>query len=99
MIPAPHRPIGMTMKSPQRKQTMNATKRSVARVGLVLCSALAVAATGCRTYVVPSPPRTVYVPAPPPVVYVPPAPAPQPPPSVVVVLPPEQPPGVVIQSG
>lgn len=78
---------------------MNATKRSVARVGLVLCSALAVAATGCRTYVVQPPPRTVYVPAPPaPTVYVPPAPAPQPPPPVVVVPPPEQAPVVVIQS-
>jgi hypothetical protein len=89
MIPARHRPIGMTMKSPEMKQTMKPTKRSTARAALVLCSALAVALTGCRTYVVHAPPRTVYVPAPP---------APQPPPPVVVVPPPEQPPVVVIRS-
>jgi len=77
---------------------MNATKRSVARAGLVFCSVLAVAATGCRTYVVHEPTRTVYVPAPPPpVVNVPAAPAP-PPPQVVVVPPPETSPVVVIQS-
>src|ERR1043166_1880492 len=64
---------------------MKATKRSIARAGLVLCSVLAVAATGCRTYVVHEHPRTVYVPAPPP------APA-------VVVPPPEPSPVVVIQS-
>lgn len=74
---------------------MNATKRSAARAGLIVCSVLAVALTGCRTHVVHSHTRTVYVPAPPPVVNVPPAPAPQPPPPVVVVPPP---PVVVIQS-
>ena len=63
---------------------MNATKRSTARAGLVLCSALAVALAGCRTYVVHSPPPTVSVPAPPP--------------PVVVVPSPAQPPVVVIQS-
>jgi hypothetical protein len=75
---------------------MNATKRSAARAGWVLCGALAVAATGCRTHVVHT--RTVYVPAPPPVVQVTPAPAPEPLPPVVVVPPPEQPPAVVIQA-
>src|SRR5437773_12133495 len=75
-------------ESSPREQTMNATKRSVARAGLVFCSVLAVAATGCRTHVVHEHTRTVYVPAPPPpVVNVPAAPAP-PPPQVVVVPPP-----------
>jgi len=87
----------MTMKSSLRKQTMNATKRSAARAGLVVCSVLAIALTGCRTQVVHQHARTVYVPAPAPVVYVPPAPAPQPQP-VVVVQPPVQPSVVVIQS-
>ena len=63
---------------------MNAMKSSNARAGLVLCSALAVALTGCRTSVVHSPPPTVYAPAPPP--------------PVVVVPSPAQPPVVVIQS-
>src|SRR6266404_3810770 len=99
MIPVRRRPIRVTMKSREREQTMNVKNRSAVRAGLVVCSVLAVALTGCRTYVVQSPPRTVYVPAPPPpVVYVPPAPAPQPPPPVVVVPPPVQPPVVVIQS-
>lgn len=65
---------------------MNATKRSATRAGLVLCSALTVALTGCETYVVQAPPRTVYVPAP------------APPPPVVVATPPAQPPVLVIQS-
>lgn len=89
-------------------ETMNATKRSVVRVGMIVCGGLAVAATGCRTRVVEHT-RTVYVPAPapvvvpapqppPPVVYAPPAPEPQPAPPVVVVPPPEQAPVVVIQS-
>ena len=91
---------------------MNATNRSAARAGLVVCSVLAVALTGCRTHVVHERTRTVYVPAPPPVVQVTPAPgpqapppvvyvpapAPQAPPPVVVLAPPEQPPVVVIQS-
>jgi len=88
----------MTMKSPQREQTMNATKRSAARAGSVVCSVLAVALTGCRTHVVHEHARTVYVPTPPPVVFAPQAPASQPPPPVVVVAPPEQPPVVVIRS-
>src|SRR5262245_14125704 len=76
---------------------MNAKNRSTARVGLVLGSALAVAAaTGCRTSVVHSHPRTVYVPAPTPVVNVP-APAPQVSP-VVVVSSPAPAPVVVIRS-
>ena len=54
---------------------MNATKRSMARAGLVAGSVLAVALTGCRTHVVHERTRTVYV-APPPVAYVPPATAP-----------------------
>lgn len=79
---------------------MNATKRSIARAGLVLGSVLVIALTGCRTRVIHET-RTVYVPAPaapqpaPQVVYV--QPAPQPPPPVVVVQPPE-PTIVVIQS-
>jgi len=91
---------------------MNAIKRSAARVGLVLCSVLAVAVTGCQTPVVHE--RTVYLPAPPPPVvdvppaptpepssptaYVTPAPAPQPAPVVIAPPPPEPPPVVVIQS-
>jgi len=65
---------------------MNATKRSAARIGLVFCSALALAATGC---VVHERTRTVYVQAPPPAVSVPPEPALEPPPpapSPVVVI-------------
>jgi hypothetical protein len=74
---------------------MKAKERSVGRMGLILSSALALAATGCATHVHK---RTVYVPppvvvaAPPPVVVTPP-PAPQPPP--VIVEPPLQPPVVV----
>src|SRR5262245_46690594 len=67
---------------------MKATKRSAARIGLVFCSALAPAATGC---VVHQRTRTVYVQAPAPVVSAPPEPAPEPPP-------PPQSPVVVIQS-
>lgn len=71
---------------------MNAAKRSVARAGLVLGSAMAFALTGCQTHVVQS--RAVYVPTPaPPVVY-----APQPPPPAVVIASPEYQPVVVIQS-
>jgi hypothetical protein len=73
-----------TLKSSRREQTMNATKRFAARSGLVVCSALVVALTGCRTQVVHEHTRTVYVPAPPPVV--------TPPPPVVVVPPPASPP-------
>lgn len=80
---------------------MNATKRLVARAGLVVCSVLTVALTGCRTQVVHERTRTVYVPAPVPpppvIVSAPPASTPQPPP-VVVVAPPEPSPVVVIQS-
>jgi uncharacterized protein DUF6600 len=76
---------------------MNAKNRSTARVGLVLGSALALAATtGCQTSVVHSHPRAVYVPAPTPVVNVP-APAPQVSP-VVVVSSPAPAPVVVIRS-
>ena len=88
---------------------MNAKERSVGRIGLILTSALALAATGCATHVHK---RTVYVPPPvvvtpptpvvitptptPPVVVIPP-PAPQSAP--VVVMPPAAPtPAVVIQS-
>ena len=88
----------MTVKSQQKKQIMNVKNRSVAGIGLAVCSAMAVAATGCRTQVIHERTRTVYAPAPAPVVYVPPAPAPQPPAPVVVVPPPVQPPVVVIQS-
>jgi len=49
----------MTMKSTQKEQIMNATKRSTARAGLVVCSVLAVALTGCRTQVVHQHARTV----------------------------------------
>src|ERR1043166_6045013 len=84
MIPPRLRPMRMTMKSQLTEQTMNATKRSVARTALVVCSVLAVALTGCQTHVVHE--RTVYVPAP------------QSPPPVVVVPPPEPAPVVVIQS-
>ena len=102
MNTAGHRPIRMTMKSQLTEQTMNATKRSATRVGLVVCSILAVALTGCQTHVVHEHTRTVYVPAPPPpppvVISAPPASAPQAPPPVVVVSPPEQSPVVVIQS-
>src|SRR5882672_9188072 len=41
---------------------MNKTKRSCGGVGLVLCSTLAVALSGCTTYVEHQPARTVYVP-------------------------------------
>ncbi|TAK92903.1 MAG: hypothetical protein EPO07_18870, partial [Verrucomicrobia bacterium] len=64
---------------------MNAIKRSVAQVGLVVCSAVAVVLTGCRTYVVREHTRTVYSPTPPPVVYTQPEPAPETPPPVVVI--------------
>src|SRR5229473_2487675 len=84
-----HRLTAMKNKSPRREHFMNGTNRSVARAGLVLCSALAVALTGCRTYVVERPPRHVYVP--PPSVE-------QPPPPVVYVEPPAQPPVLVIQT-
>jgi hypothetical protein len=94
------RPIGMTTKSSERKQTMKTMNRSTARAGLVVCSVLAVALTGCRTHVVHERTRTVYVPAPappPPVVHVVPEPVPQPA-SVVVVTPPATASVVVIQS-
>jgi len=84
-----HRPIRMTAMSQQKEQNMNANNRSAGRVGLVLCSALAVAATGCTTSHVHT--RTVYVPAPAPDVYASPAPAPQPPPVVVVAAPTPEP--------
>ncbi len=90
---------------------MNATKQLAARAGMVVCSVLAVALTGCRTHVVHERTRTVYVPTPPPppVVEVTPVPAPPPPvivappvppqpPAVIVVTSPEPPPVVVIQS-
>ena len=88
---------------------MNATKRSAARAGLVVCSVLAVALTGCRTHVVHERTRTVYVPAPAPVVHVPPAPEPPPvvqeapaptppPPAPVVVVSPSPAPVVMIHS-
>ncbi|HEX5218704.1 MAG TPA: DUF6600 domain-containing protein [Verrucomicrobiae bacterium] len=75
---------------------MNAKERSVGRIGLILSSALALAATGCATHVHK---RTVYVP--PPVVLTPPppevvTPPPAPPPPPVVVAPPAQPPVVVV---
>lgn len=79
---------------------MKAIKRSTARAGLVVCSVLAVALTGCQTHVVHERTRTVYVPAPafpPHVVHVAPAPVLQQPP-VVVVTPPAQAPVVMIQS-
>ena len=69
---------------------MNATKRSVARAGLVLGSVLVIALMGCRTRVVHET-RTVYVPAPaapqpaPQVVYVQPAAQPPPEPTIVVI--------------
>ena len=90
----------VTMKSSQREQTMNATRRSTIGAGLVVCSAVAFALTGCRTYVVHEPTRTVYAPPPPPVVYPSRVPAPVyvPPPPVVVVEPPEPTPVVVIHS-
>src|SRR5216117_5565 len=54
---------------------MKKTKRSSGSAGLFLCSTLAVAFTGCTTYVEHRPPRTVYVPPPvaepPPVVVTP----------------------------
>ncbi len=105
------RPMRKTMKSSRREQTMNATKQLAARAGMVVCSVLAVALTGCRTHVVHERTRTVYVPTPPPppVVEVTPVPAPPPPvivappvppqpPAVIVVTSPEPPPVVVIQS-
>ena len=66
---------------------MKTTKRSAARVGWALCGAMAVALTGCQTYVVEPPPREVYVP-----------PQVQQPPPVVYVEPPSQPPVVVIRT-
>jgi hypothetical protein len=80
----------MTMKSSKREKTMNATNRSIGRIGLVFCSALALGLVGCRT-VVHERTNTVYVPEP----------APEPPP-VIVAPPPvvvqQSPPVVVIQS-
>src|SRR5207245_11572596 len=61
------------------------TKRSSGSVMLVICGTLALALTGCTTYVEQRPVRTVYVP--PPVA--------EPPPVVVT---PVEPPVVVIQS-
>src|ERR1044071_3617118 len=91
MIRRDSRPISVTMNSPQMKQTMNATKLSVVRAGLVVGSVLAVALAGCRTRVVEHT-RTVYVPAPAPVT----EPAPQP--QVVVAPLPDPSPIVIIQS-
>src|SRR5947208_1254537 len=89
MKPSWHRLTAMKNKSPQLEQFMNGKKRSAGRAGLILCSVVAVALTGCRTYVVERPTHHVYVP-PPPVA--------QPPPPVVYVEPPAQPPVVVIQT-
>jgi Family of unknown function (DUF6600) len=76
-----HRPTHVTRSDRKTKQTMNATKRSASRIGLIFCSALAVAATtGCVVHER----RTVYVPAPAPVVSVAPAPAVEHPPVVVI---------------
>ena len=84
----------MTVKSGMKEQTMKTMNRLNVRVGLVVLSAMVVAATGCRTV---HDTRTVYVPTPPPVVHMPPTPAPQPPP-VVVVAPPVTAPVVVIRA-
>ncbi|HEY9175311.1 MAG TPA: DUF6600 domain-containing protein, partial [Verrucomicrobiae bacterium] len=65
---------------------MNAKTLSVAWIGLVVCGAVAVVATGCRTRYVHTHTSPVYVP-PPQVVHLPPPPQP-PPPSVVVATPP-----------
>jgi len=97
-------PSHAQMDKPSAKEkNMNAKNRSASRVGLVMCSALAVAAAGCTTshvhtrtvYVPTSAPVVVTPPSPPPVVHVPPAPQPAP---VVVVQPSAPAPVVVIQS-
>lgn len=81
------RPIAMTTKSSQSKQTMKALNRPLTHAGLVLCSALAMDATGCRSHVHYT--HTTHLPAPPPVIVTPP---PAPPvvvaPPTVVTLPP-----------
>src|SRR5262245_6536297 len=87
-----HRLNAMKENSRQREQLMNSTKLSNTRIGLIFCSALVVALTGCRTYVVERPPRHTYVPPPPPLAQQP------PPPPVVYVEPPAQPPVVVIRA-
>jgi len=70
---------------------MNAKERSVGRLGLILCGALAVFVTGCATHVHQ---RTVYVPAP--VVVTPPPPPVVETPPPVIVVPPTAPAPVVV---